>query len=67
MFRGHSIGISDAAEGISEAKSARGGIRVKADTEEVLCGGEGSVVAIAGTGASGASGRVVAMMVPVKV
>ena len=42
VSRRDSMGISDAAEGISEAKSARGGMAcVKADTEEVLCGGEG--------------------------
>ena len=53
--------MSDAAEGISEAKSARGGMAcVKADTEEALCGGEGSVVAVAGMEVSGAAGRVVA-------
>ena len=34
---------------------------VKADTEEVLCGGEGSVVAVAGTEANGAAGRVLAI------
>ena len=61
VSRGDSVGMSDAAERISEAKSARGGMAcVKADTEEVLCGGEGSVVAVAGMGAGGASGRVVA-------
>ena len=61
MSRGDSVGMSDAADGISEPKSARGGMGcVKADTEEVLCGGEGSVVAVAGMGAGGASGRVVA-------
>ena len=61
VSRGESIGKSDAAEGISETKSARGGMAcVKADTEDVLCGGEGSVVAGAGMGAVGAAGRVVA-------
>ena len=61
VSRGDSVGMSDAADGISEPKSARGGMAcVKADTEEVLCGGEGSVVAGAGMGAGGASGRVVA-------
>ena len=61
VSRGDSVGMSDAAEGISEAKSARGGMAcVKADTEEVLCGGEGSVVAVAGMGSGGAAGRVVA-------
>ena len=61
VSRGDSIGKSDAAEGISEAKSARGGMAcVKADTVDVLCGGEGSVVAGAGMGAVGAAGRVVA-------
>ena len=53
VSRGESIGKSDAAEGISETKSARGGMAcVKADTEDVLCGGEGSVVAGAGMGPS---------------
>ena len=60
VSRGESIGKSDAAEGISETKSARGMACVKADTEDVLCGGEGSVVAGAGMGAVGAAGRVVA-------
>ena len=60
VSRGDSIGKSEAAEGISETKSARGGMAcVKADTD-VLCGGEGSVVAGAGMGAVGAAGRVVA-------
>ena len=61
VSRGESIGKSDAAEGISETKSARGGMAcVKADTEDVLCGGEGSVVAGARMGAVGAAGRVAA-------
>ena len=53
------VSRGDSVDGISESKSARGGMAcVKADTEEVLCGGEGSVVAVAGMGAGGALGRV---------
>ena len=53
------VSRGDSVDGISEPKSARGGMAcVKADTEEVLCGGEGSVVAVAGMGAGGALGRV---------
>ena len=44
VSRGDSIGMSDGAEWMSETKSARGGMAcVKAETEDVLCGGEGSV------------------------
>ena len=58
VSRGDSIGKSDAAEGISETKSARGGMAcVKADTEDVLCGGEGSVVAGAGMGGRRSGGQ----------